>query len=43
MILPPDVFWPIRVKVKTDGDCLPFEMRIWYRWQFEANKQGLAA
>lgn len=32
--LPTDIFWPMRVKVPTDGDCVPYQLMLLWHFQF---------
>lgn len=32
--LPPDPFWLLRVVVRHDGGCVPYEAWLWYHYQF---------
>jgi hypothetical protein len=36
-ILPPDVFWLLRVPV-APGSSTPFHLWMWYHWQFTTPK-----
>jgi hypothetical protein len=33
-VLPPDPWWPRRVPVVHDGDCVPFHLMLLWHWQF---------
>jgi hypothetical protein len=33
-ILPPDPWWPRRVHVAANGDCVPFHYMLLWHWQF---------
>lgn len=32
--VPRDPWWPRRVKVAEDGGCVPFELMLYWHWQF---------
>lgn len=32
--LPHDPWWPRRIKVAKDGDCVPFHFLLLWHWQF---------
>jgi hypothetical protein len=40
-VLPADPFWLLRVPVKQ-GECVPFHLFLWWRWQFYVRTQGTA-
>ncbi len=40
ILLPPDPWWPRRVRVAVDGACVPFELMLLWHWQFFVRKEG---
>lgn len=42
MILPPDVYWPLRVKADASKP-MAFELWVWYHWQFLAGRKDIVS
>jgi hypothetical protein len=36
IVLPSDPFWPLQVRVARDGDPVPYQYHLLYRWQYGA-------
>lgn len=39
-MLPPDPWWPRRVPVANDGDCVPFHLMLLYHWQWSVRSEA---
>ena len=42
LMLPPDPWWPRRVVVANDGDCVPFHLMLLWHYQFLAPRDLVA-